>query len=504
MASCFGGWPFFRVYSTIRQTVIDFLNHRHPQPQAKKGKIMLENILIVVSLVCIIGLGFAIKYLWRFWKENTSLNRKYGKIMDVEAERDRIDSENKKMSWTIQNKKASWERDFSAATKELTEILGQLDSARDQQKMESFGIYESHYDFESSAGYKGRLDEIRRMQKVMVRDDTAASCSMEWTVDGSRAKGRHQEKRFIKLLIRAFNGECDAGALKVKYNNIVAMETRISRSFEALNKLGESQHISISPRYLDLKISELRLVHEFQEKKEAEKEEQRRIRELMREEERVRREAEKAQADAEREEKQYESALERARRELQRAGEDQRQELEDEIAKLQQQLEEAHQNKERAVSRAQQTRSGYVYIISNVGSFGEDVYKIGLTRRLDPDDRIKELGDASVPFPFDVHAMIYSEDAPSLENLLHQAFDNRRVNLVNLRKEFFRVSLDEIKNATEGHGPIEFTLAAEAEQFRRTLAILEKSDQPAVNPVAENAEKVLEERLASWRSDGHD
>ena len=199
----------------------------------------------------------------------------------------------------------------------------------------------------------------------------------------------------------------------------------------------------------------------------------------MREEERVRREIEKAQADAEKEERRYEAALERARRELQEAGEQKRAELEEEIAKLQGRLDKAHTAKERAVSRAQMTKSGHVYVVSNIGSFGGNVYKIGLTRRLEPADRVRELGDASVPFPFDVHAMVFSEDAPGLEQTLHRAFDDRRVNLVNTRKEFFAVSLPEIESAAQEHGTVEFTLAAEAEEYRKTLALREARNASA-------------------------
>ena len=125
------------------------------------------------------------------------------------------------------------------------------------------------------------------------------------------------------------------------------------------------------------------------------------------------------------------------------------------------------------MSRAELTRSGHVYVVSNIGSFGENVYKIGLTRRLEPEDRIRELGDASVPFPFDIHAMVFSEDAPGLEQTLHREFDDRRVNLVNTRKEFFAVSLPEIESAAQEHGTVEFTLAADAEQYRKTLALRE-------------------------------
>ena len=138
-------------------------------------------------------------------------------------------------------------------------------------------------------------------------------------------------------------------------------------------------------------------------------------------------------------------------------------------------MKEAHERKERAISMAQQTKRGHVYIISNIGSFGEQVYKIGMTRRLEPVDRIKELGDASVPFQFDIHAMIYSEDAPTLENALHKAFANKKVNMLNYRKEFFKVTLDEIEQKAKEIGlETEFTRLPEAMEYRETLAILEK------------------------------
>ncbi len=142
------------------------------------------------------------------------------------------------------------------------------------------------------------------------------------------------------------------------------------------------------------------------------------------------------------------------------------------VTELERRLAEAQANKERAIARAQLTRSGHVYVISNIGSFGEEVFKIGMTRRLDPMERIRELGDASVPFAFDVHAVIFSEDAPALEATLHQAFEQRRINLVNERKEFFGVSIQDIALAVRKcHGEIQVTLAAEARDYRKTIAM---------------------------------
>jgi hypothetical protein len=150
---------------------------------------------------------------------------------------------------------------------------------------------------------------------------------------------------------------------------------------------------------------------------------------------------------------------------------------------LEQLVAEAHTNKERAISRAQQTRSGHVYVISNLGSFGTNVYKIGMTRRLDPMDRVWELSDASVPFDFDVHAIIYTDDAPGLENELHRRFTTRRVNMVNERKEFFHATIDEIAEVVrERCGDIELTLAAEAAEFLQSAAYWRENSGNGILP----------------------
>ena len=229
-------------------------------------------------------------------------------------------------------------------------------------------------------------------------------------------------------MFRAFNGECDAAVARVKYNNVEVMERRMTKAFERVNKLSVTTGCAIEPVYLRLKLAELHLTHEFHEKRQAEREEQRQIREQMREEMKAKKEAERAQREAEKDEARYEKALAKARAEAADAAGAKQDKLRSEIEELERRLAEAHANKERAVSRAQMTRAGHVYVISNVGSFGDDVYKIGMTRRLDPMDRVRELGDASVPFRFDVHAVIYSDDAPGLEAELHRQFDGHRVN----------------------------------------------------------------------------
>ena len=338
-----------------------------------------------------------------------------------------------------------------------------------------FGVYEPIYDFEKSEDYRTEQKKVIGLQKEMITYETAATCSTNWTVDGSEAKGKASTKRNIKLVLRAFNGECNSLIAKVKWNNVNQMKERIKKSFEAINKLGKSSTISISNDYLKLKVKELILEHEFQLKKQNEREELRAIKEEIREEERAKREFEKAQRDAEKEEKNYQTALEKARKEIEELTGEKQGKLQEKIEKLELELKEAQERKERAISMAQQTKRGHVYIISNIGSFGENIYKIGMTRRLEPTDRVKELGDASVPFKFDIHAMIYSEEAPILEKELHRKFEEKKVNMLNYRKEFFNVTLDEIEEKiTEIGIEAEFRKFPEAIEYRETLALLEK------------------------------
>lgn len=354
----------------------------------------------------------------------------------------------------------------------------ELELVEEASEIQSFGFYAPRYNLTSSAEYTTKLEEVRGRQKELIRSDQAVVCSQTWVVDGSTASGRRMVNEQSKLMLRAFNGECDASIAKVKFNNVVTLENRITKSFEAINKLGASKKISITELYRDSKLEELRLVHELQEKLHLEREEQRAIKEQMREEERARREIEEAQAEAEREAAVREEALKRARRELEESTGRQHEKLEQLVSKLELELKDAIDAKAKAVARAQLTRSGHVYVISNIGSFGEGCFKIGLTRRLDPTERVWELSGAAVPFDFDIHAMIYSEDAPELESALHRHFSERRVNRVNPRKEFFRVSLEEIQEAVEKlHGTITFVTVPEAEDYRKSLA-MEREAEP--------------------------
>ncbi len=356
--------------------------------------------------------------------------------------------------------------EFEARQKELRSVEEALD-------IQAFGFYKPKYGFESSAQYTARLKGIRDEQQSMIKDNSAAPCDTTWTVGGSVSEGKKMVKQQAKLMLRAFNGECDAAIAKVRYDNAVTMQSRIEKAYADINKLGEVQRVFIAQRYLELKLAELHLVHEHREKVEEERQEQKRIREQMREEQKALAEIERAKTEAEKEEAAKAAALEKAKAELaaDEATSKQHEKLEALVARLENELKSALDQKAKAIARAQLTRSGHVYVLSNVGSFGENIYKIGLTRRLDPFDRVEELGDASVPFPFDVHAIIFAEDAPALETKLHKAFADRRVNLVNMRKEYFKVTLEEIQEEVKKHhGFVSFTLTAEAEEFRKSIS----------------------------------
>ena len=411
----------------------------------------------------------------------TQLER-YKPIIDIEEE---VESQKKSLEQLISAKNIdikNIETEFNTLNSNYQNALETYKNLRKEvsvfeSKLDliEFGIYEPVYDFEKSDHYREEQNKIIQIQKEMITADTAAVCNTNWTVEGSEAKGRAVVKVYKKLMLRAFNGECDVLISKVKWNNVNQMKERMQKLFDAINKLGQGFQVYLNNQYLDLKRKELILEYEYQSKRQQEKEEMRAIQEELREEEKAKREFEQAQREAEKEEATYQKALDKARKEFESTSGETHDKLQSQIEKLEQELKEAQEKKERALSMAQQTKRGHVYIISNIGSFGENVYKIGMTRRLEPIDRVKELGDASVPFQFDIHAMIYSDEAPTLENELHKAFTNKKVNMLNYRKEFFKVTLDEIENKVKEIGmDAEFSRLPEAMEYRETLAILEK------------------------------
>jgi hypothetical protein len=310
-----------------------------------------------------------------------------------------------------------------------------------------------------------QLKQARKRVKDMVKQGYAGECDYVEI---------HRKTYAIHFAVDAFNGKVDSALAKVKHDNFGKIKQEIIDAFALVNYNGAPfRNARINQSFLDARQEELKWAVSTHELRQIELAEQREIKQQIREEEKAQKEIEKAIKEAEKEERLIQKALENARAELANANEEQRMEFEAKLAELEGKLKEAEERGQRALSMAQQTRRGHVYVISNVGSFGENVFKIGMTRRLEPLDRVKELGDASVPFSFDVHAMLYSEDAPILEKELHRRFNRESINKVNPRKEFFRTSLAEIKQMVVNQGitDVHWTMKAEAAEYRESLAI---------------------------------
>lgn len=336
------------------------------------------------------------------------------------------------------------------------------------------GLYSPHFEFTDSDQFKAQIEEVRTEQKSMVSTKVAINAYTDWEVGGSKREGKKMTDRAIRLSLRAYNNECDAALSNVRWNNISSMEKRIKRAFEQINKLNDTLNIKISTQYHQLKLNELWLTHEYRERQKEERDHKAEMNRLKREEERLIQDA----IVAEKDEAKYQKLLENAKREAERAVGIEVNKYNSRIAELTLELEAARMKVERAKSMAEQTRAGHIYVVSNVGSFGEGVYKIGMTRRLEPMDRVRELGDASVPFSFDTHAMIYSEDAPNIERSLHSVFERKRVNRANGRKEFFRVSLEEVEAEIRRIDPdADFVSEVEAQEYYETLAIIKAENQ---------------------------
>ena len=466
-------------------------------------------------------------------KENLNKERldseNYIKEENLELENQRLIFES-----SMSEEREKLEREKINFEREILDFESAIDNLRDQEKesleklkaannrlnlvkeseeslLLDCGYYEPNYTFQHDDNWKKMLNTIKSRQKsllkrlpeyfftkqpnenyggIFLKNLILAFDAVEleekylggrWFKNGNHKdrlkNGENFQLQFLKLMLRAFNAESDALISKVTWKNLELQTKRIEASFDSINEIGSKYHFcSISTFYKKLKIEELQCVYEYEEWKQKEKEEQRRIREQMREEERAQVEIEKAKAQAILEEIRYQKALEKAQSEVEQANEKQKEKLNKEISELMLRISEMEEKK-RKLSQAELTKTGHVYIISNIGSFGENIYKIGMTRRLEPMDRVKELGDASVPFPFDVHGMIRTTDAPKLENALHKLFDQRRLNLENNRKEFFNVTIDEIQESLKGisekldlRADLQLTMIAEAKQFRQSQA----------------------------------
>ncbi|EPR5524127.1 DUF4041 domain-containing protein [Vibrio parahaemolyticus] len=340
------------------------------------------------------------------------------------------------------------EKVLSSSIEKLREELRDLELTKEHQDLLSTVTpFEHLLDGPTSDEIKVSLQQVKNKQKELIKQGNAFDILQDILWNGNLAKGKARQKRHGKFLITTFNAEVDNIIANTNARNFTANAKKIDKWFQKVNKSGDDSYVELNRTLLFLRLEEQRHAFEYKYKKEMELEEQRFMKESLREEAKVKKEIESFVTAREKEEKAFQKDLSDALAKVQTANQEEVEKLNSHIEELKLKLERATSEKERALSMAQLTRSGYVYVISNKGSFGENMYKIGMTRRLEPMDRVKELGDASVPFFFDVHALIPSDDAPALENKLHSKFASRRVNKVNHRREFFNLTFEEVEEA---------------------------------------------------------
>ena len=313
----------------------------------------------------------------------------------------------------------------------------------------------------SSVALKEQLDEVRAKIKEMIRTGAAVDASKNFVFNNSETKGRKFVRDMAKMMLRAYNAEAENCVLTVKAGNGNVARNRLERARDQIVKLGALIDLQITSHYHRLRIKELELTLQYQNAKKAEKEAEREKRARLREQALAEKELRAERERLEKERQHYLNVL----KAVEEAGDS------TEAEKLRQQLAKIEEGINDVVKREANSRAGYVYVISNIGSFGERMVKIGMTRRLDPMDRVRELGDASVPFKFDVHALFFSDDAVSVETELHHRFADKRVNRINRRREFFYATPAEVREALKdiAGNLLEFTEEPEAEQYRLSL-----------------------------------
>lgn len=351
-----------------------------------------------------------------------------------------------------------------------------INGANEELNIQEYGFYRRKYKFSDSSKYKTELDNIRHKEKDLVKNSQAGTIINQMTLNGNSAQGKTMQNQLIKAMIRGFNGEADALLVKITVSNVDQKIKSLEKTYEQLNKLYKRNEIAITRNYLQLKKEELTLAAEYELQKEKEKQLLREQREQEREDKKLQAEIKTKRKQVDKDRNHYNNMVKKVKVLLETTNSSEFEKLKIQLQEYENKLEELDAIEEDIDYREGHATAGYVYVISNIGSFGEGVYKIGVTRRLDPIERIRELSSASVPFQFDVHALIFSEEAFALENNLHKSLADYRVNQVNSRKEYFKVSFDHIKNILDSHKEltVELTELPEAFEYKQTQKLLNK------------------------------
>ena len=349
-------------------------------------------------------------------------------------------------------------QEVAARSAELNQLQSQLIVNRERLALEEFGLFDFEHPAESSTALSTELEALRSTIREAVRTGQAISAVTNFSFNDSAAKGQTFVNQMSKIMLRAYNAEAENAIKTVKAGNLASAQKRLTAAREQIARQGSLIELRVTDYYHYLRLKELEVAARHLQAVAAAKELERERRAELREQRKLEAEIQKEKDRLEKERSHYLNSIER----LRAAGDDTAaDELQAELDRIDDEIAEADY-------RAANIRAGYVYVVSNIGAFGEGVVKIGMTRRLEPMDRINELGDASVPFRFDVHALFFSEDAVSIEAMLHRTFAEQRLNKVNHRREFFRATPDEVLEALAEHkvSLLEFTTKAAAEDFR--------------------------------------
>jgi hypothetical protein len=337
------------------------------------------------------------------------------------------------------------------------ETSPELVELNDERVLQEVGIYRYHHPLENAQEYRERLDALQERIKDAIKKGNAVLASNMFTFDNSLAKGRRMTSDYSKLMLRAYNAEADTCVRSLRAGNVVTAKKRLGATVEVIARLGAMMEMRINPTYHDIRIEELELTSDYLMKVQEEREAARDERERLREERKAAQELEEERERLEKERAHYLNVLGALQANGNHAA----------VADCQAKLDELDAAIAHNDFRLNNVRAGYVYVISNPGAFGRNVVKIGMTRRLDPMDRVRELGSASVPFPFDVHALFFSADAVTLETQLHHEFADVRLNHVNDRREFFFAGPSQVRESLVAKigNLLEFTDQPEATQY---------------------------------------
>jgi hypothetical protein len=342
--------------------------------------------------------------------------------------------------------------------RQASELDRQVIVNRDRLVLEEVGLFDFEHPAESSAKLATELESIRSEIRQTNKLGSAISATSNFTFNGSAAKGQTFVNQMSRIMLRAYNAEAENAVKTLKAGNLASAQKRLSTAREQIAKQGQMIDLSVTDRYHWLRLKELELAARHEQAKAADREMERERRAELREQKALEAEIKREKERLEKERAHYLNSIQRMRDSGDVAGAEA---LQGELNRIDAEIAEADY-------RAANIRAGYVYVISNIGAFGEGVVKIGMTRRLEPEDRIRELSDASVPFNFDVHALFFSEDAVSIEAMLHREFAAQRLNKVNPRREFFRVHPQQVLDALTEHkvSVLEFTTHAAADDYR--------------------------------------